>query len=464
MIPQASPEEIKVAYRNRAREAHPDRHPGDSKEQNAEMSLINEAYSVLSNRDKRTGYDIIWRRYYKTRGRLRKKGGDVSRLAHEWNDDLRLDHPVVEEPVRQVLTESIPFWKDQRVLIGILIVLVIILAIDVYLTYFRGASFGSGMFREIAYGYEYTLGKDFRDQASNRHLDRSRNIPAENIDERLWRLNRALELNPDNIEVAREITQVLLETGRYEETVRISRHALLLIEDLDENPTAQVKSLKIDFLHFLYRAYFELDMWQNAHTILAELESIGFSNEGFLYDFAVVKFELNMTTDARTYAQRFLAEYPNNPMIPDAEVLLVRTWIADGNYTEAEAVGLAAIGNDPANPALNHVLGESYFLEGRYSSAIEYLEKGIPASADPVNTNYMIGLSYFKSGSVQAAIATLTEVVMSDPDNFFAHMWLGRAYQSISDLDKARNHFYSALEIDPNNQEAKNALDNVPRE
>ena len=127
-------------------------------------------------------------------------------------------------------------------------------------------------------------------------------------------------------------------------------------------------------------------------------------------------------------------------------------------------MALSALETDVDNPALNHVLGEIYYREGRYSRAIEYLERGIPASPDPVNTNYMTGVSYFKSGSVQAAIAALTEVVMSAPEHFDAHLQLGRCYNSIGDYNKARSHFYTALEIDPGSQEAKNALDGVPRD
>lgn len=52
----ASPDEIKKAFRKKAIECHPDKHAGD-KDKEAEFKKINEAYSILSDPDKRKMYD-----------------------------------------------------------------------------------------------------------------------------------------------------------------------------------------------------------------------------------------------------------------------------------------------------------------------------------------------------------------------------------------------------------------------
>ena len=49
--PSASPDEIKKAYRKKARENHPDLNPGDEGAA-ARMNEINEAYDRLTNPDK----------------------------------------------------------------------------------------------------------------------------------------------------------------------------------------------------------------------------------------------------------------------------------------------------------------------------------------------------------------------------------------------------------------------------
>ena len=52
----ASLDEIKKAYRKKALQYHPDKNPGDA-EAEAKFKGVNEAYQVLSNKDRRAAYD-----------------------------------------------------------------------------------------------------------------------------------------------------------------------------------------------------------------------------------------------------------------------------------------------------------------------------------------------------------------------------------------------------------------------
>jgi curved DNA-binding protein CbpA len=55
----ASADEIRAAYRRRARELHPDAHPDDgANADDAEMAAVNEAWRVLSDVGRRREYDV----------------------------------------------------------------------------------------------------------------------------------------------------------------------------------------------------------------------------------------------------------------------------------------------------------------------------------------------------------------------------------------------------------------------
>ena len=67
-IPQ---DQIRAAYKKRAKQFHPDLHPDDPKAK-AKFQALNEAYEVLSDPEKRAKYRPLWRELEKYRRRCRR--------------------------------------------------------------------------------------------------------------------------------------------------------------------------------------------------------------------------------------------------------------------------------------------------------------------------------------------------------------------------------------------------------
>jgi len=60
LTPEASEQDIKKAYRKLAMQYHPDRNGGNP-ESEERLKLINEAYQILGNEEKRRRYDLQYR-------------------------------------------------------------------------------------------------------------------------------------------------------------------------------------------------------------------------------------------------------------------------------------------------------------------------------------------------------------------------------------------------------------------
>jgi curved DNA-binding protein len=122
----ASDQDIKQAYRKLARKYHPDINPGD-KEAEARFKEINEAYEVLSDKEKREKFDRFgsdWRRYEQAGPGVDFGGsGDFSdifetlfgsRGGRGSGFNVRMDGQDVEQPVEITLEEA--FTGTQRTL------------------------------------------------------------------------------------------------------------------------------------------------------------------------------------------------------------------------------------------------------------------------------------------------------------------------------------------------------------
>jgi len=462
---ESTQDEIKQAYRRRAREAHPDSHKGDKGIQTEEMMLINEAYSVLGDRRKRIEYDYTWKRHYKTKGEVRKR----TRIGSDVAGETKLGVEDVIKPVTSPTEKSEPFWKDQRILIAVLVILVAVLLIDVAGTWIRRRNPDNPAIREMTHGYEFALGENFQHTASRRHLDQFRNLPEGAVEERRWHLERALALDPDNIEAAIAACPLLLELGRNEEAVNLTLRTLNHLENRTEQAglTAeqldQIITSQIDLMEVEYEALRRLERFGESRDVILALLELEPDNDRAVLDLAGLELRLGMSESAEDRLTQFLESTPDSPFTLDAKISLARSMMDQGRYDDAIEVAIETFAANPDNSELHLILGEAYYRLSDHASAIPHLHTALIESPDAIHVQLLLGDCYYTIGETSKAIGFYTGVISQNPSNFEARMGLGNCYYSLGRLEEARNEYYQAVQIRPNSQEARNALERIPR-
>ena len=168
--------------------------------------------------------------------------------------------------------------------------------------------------------------------------------------------------------------------------------------------------------------------------------------------------------------------------------------ISSGQFLDAEIVLRKAVELDPNNPDLLLKLGSVLEKEGvldqakktylealgagkspepGFNAAMVSLKLNDPEDAerlflennrlwpDHTTTMYQLGAIMAKKGKFQEAAKYFEKITVLDPKEAEAYNNLGYCYYSLEQLEKARDMFKKALEINPNLETAKKSLQTV---
>lgn len=124
-----------------------------------------------------------------------------------------------------------------------------------------------------------------------------------------------------------------------------------------------------------------------------------------------------------------------------------------------------ALENDPSSEFLNAGLAELYAKTGRIRDAVLDAQEIIKRDPNNLEARKLLGRIYLRSlGDVQSgtqsqevlklAIEQYESIVKLEPKNPDNHLLLGRLYIINKDLAKAESEFKTAINLDPNSEEA----------
>lgn len=111
----------------------------------------------------------------------------------------------------------------------------------------------------------------------------------------------------------------------------------------------------------------------------------------------------------------------------------------------------------PDHPDAHYLLATAYLKAGNMKQALAHYQKQL--EKQPTQESYYnIGVLMMYQNRFQEAIHYLLESLTYDPDYFDAHMNLASIYLKKQDFTQARNHYYKAEALQPNNLEIKHIL------
>jgi tetratricopeptide (TPR) repeat protein len=128
-----------------------------------------------------------------------------------------------------------------------------------------------------------------------------------------------------------------------------------------------------------------------------------------------------------------------------------------------------AIENDPTSDYLNAGLAELYARTGRIKDAVQEAQDILKRDGNNLEAHRLLGRIYLRSlgdmpsgtqsqDVLKLAIDQYEQIIKLDPKSVEDHLLLGRLYRLNNDLVKAENEFKTAVQIQPDSEDAVTAL------
>ena len=155
------------------------------------------------------------------------------------------------------------------------------------------------------------------------------------------------------------------------------------------------------------------------------------------------------TEEAMESYKYFLDNFPGSPYRTSAVNSLIRLYIADAHYTEAEELIQKRMESSPGDLTLLDQLAELYQQQGEHPKAIELYRRAI--KQDPNNTSLRrkLGDLYAEIGETTQAVSEWEKTVAGKTNQIDRHQRLGAIYLSHKMYPEAIAAYRQAIRLKP---------------
>ncbi len=264
-----------------------------------------------------------------------------------------------------------------------------------------------------------------------------------NVGEAISHFQKALQISPDFAGAHNNLGNALLKMGRVDEAIAHYQRAL------------QINPNSVEAHNNLGSALLQMGSVDEAIAHYQKALEIEPDNADAHYNLGTALFQKGKVDEAIAHYQKALEIEPDNA---DAHYNLGIALFQKGKVDEAIAHYQKALEINPGSAEAHYNLGNALFQKGRVDEAIAHYQKALEINPDNAETHYNLGNALLQKGRVDEAIAHYQKALEINPDSAEAHNNLGGALLPKGKVDEAIVHFQKALQLTPDNAEAHNNL------
>ncbi len=215
---------------------------------------------------------------------------------------------------------------------------------------------------------------------------------------------------------------------------------------------------------FYGRTLYELEKYEEAITVFKELSQNDTAYASVSYLFLGRIYSKLKSKDSVTTVENSLAaiDYYSKAKQDEIEyddlLNLGNVYTNLKNYTEATAYFNKAIAKDQAAPEAYFEMGKMYFGDNQLETSVEYFQKAISKGMKTSGIYLYSGAANYNLKKFEDAARDLKESVKINENNPIGFLFLAKSLRALGNKEEAIANYQKVLSLDPNNQEAADAI------